>query len=255
MKDGNADNYLVKIQGLQNKIKELERANLIYQEYFSMSSGLEIFPFKSSPFNGKPEFSDIFTFTIDLNLQKVIWLTPQINSILGFNGGKLFLKNTNYIISKLVYSADRKRFKKIIEEYTYNNLVSFQSIFRFKSNDREYCWVLLNFETTSYDQLQGKYLQIQTVKLSTSKDFLEYLNEFIKTSDKGEHYQRIEHLTGRQREVLVLLGKGLTSKEIANQLCISFHTVEAHRKSISKKTQIKKRAALISLAAEMGILR
>ncbi len=46
-------------------------------------------------------------------------------------------------------------------------------------------------------------------------------------------------LSSREKDVLVLVAKGLTNKEIAEKLNISIHTVIAHRKNITKKTNIK----------------
>jgi DNA-binding NarL/FixJ family response regulator len=51
-------------------------------------------------------------------------------------------------------------------------------------------------------------------------------------------------LSEREREVLVLLAKGLMNKEIADKLCISIHTVISHRKNIVRKTGIKSVAGL-----------
>jgi len=42
-------------------------------------------------------------------------------------------------------------------------------------------------------------------------------------------------LTRRENEVCSLMVKGLSSKEIALQLCISAYTVANHRKNIIKK--------------------
>ncbi len=46
-------------------------------------------------------------------------------------------------------------------------------------------------------------------------------------------------LTEREAEVLVLLTKGYSNKEIADKLNISVHTVISHRKNIVEKTDIK----------------
>ena len=51
-------------------------------------------------------------------------------------------------------------------------------------------------------------------------------------------------LTKRERDILVLVAKGLMSKEIADKLNISIHTVISHRKNITKKTGIKSVAGL-----------
>lgn len=46
-------------------------------------------------------------------------------------------------------------------------------------------------------------------------------------------------LSNRETDVLVAIAKGLTNKEISEQLFISVHTVITHRKNIIKKTGIK----------------
>lgn len=57
---------------------------------------------------------------------------------------------------------------------------------------------------------------------------------------EDENYE----LSDREREVLVLVAQGLSSKEIADRLSISIHTVNSHRKNITRKTDIKSVAGL-----------
>lgn len=47
-----------------------------------------------------------------------------------------------------------------------------------------------------------------------------------------------ESLTDREKEVVVCVVKGMTNKEIAEHLFLSVHTVNTHRKNISRKLQI-----------------
>lgn len=68
-------------------------------------------------------------------------------------------------------------------------------------------------------------------------------------SDKKRESQPVEEqenyeLSDRETDVLVLVAKGLSSKEIANKLNISVHTVNSHRKNITHKTGIKSVAGL-----------
>lgn len=51
-------------------------------------------------------------------------------------------------------------------------------------------------------------------------------------------------LSERERDVLVLVARGLTNKEIATKLHISPHTVISHRKNIVHKTGIRSVAGL-----------
>lgn len=53
-------------------------------------------------------------------------------------------------------------------------------------------------------------------------------------------------LTPRQRQVLMLLRRGLAEKDIANELRISRHTVHAHVKGIYTAFDVSTRAELLS---------
>lgn len=56
--------------------------------------------------------------------------------------------------------------------------------------------------------------------------------------------QESHELSDRERDVLILVAKGLTNKEIASELNISPHTVISHRKNIVHKTGIRSVAGL-----------
>lgn len=60
----------------------------------------------------------------------------------------------------------------------------------------------------------------------------------------AEGVEESYELSERESEVLVLVARGLSSKEIADQLNISVHTVNTHRKNITHKTGIKSVAGL-----------
>jgi DNA-binding CsgD family transcriptional regulator len=51
--------------------------------------------------------------------------------------------------------------------------------------------------------------------------------------------------TNKEREVLSLVSTGLTTKEIADRLKLSHHTVESHRKNLLKKFHAKNSVELI----------
>ncbi len=59
-------------------------------------------------------------------------------------------------------------------------------------------------------------------------------------TEETEEYE----LSDRETDILVLVAKGHSSKEIADKLNISVHTVSTHRKNITHKTGIKSVAGL-----------
>ena len=63
-----------------------------------------------------------------------------------------------------------------------------------------------------------------------------------------------EPLTAREREVLGLLGRGLSNKMIARDLQISEHTVKFHVSSAYAKLGASNRAEAVSLGARLGLI-
>jgi DNA-binding NarL/FixJ family response regulator len=57
-------------------------------------------------------------------------------------------------------------------------------------------------------------------------------------------------LTSREKEVLDLICKGLTSQEVSDRLYISFHTVESHRANLMQKAGVNNTAGLVRWAVE-----
>src|SRR5262245_46209336 len=66
--------------------------------------------------------------------------------------------------------------------------------------------------------------------------------------------QGIQGLSEREREVLALLARGLSSKEIAGQLDISVRTVDSHRANLMRKLGVKSVALLTQVAIREGIV-
>lgn len=64
-----------------------------------------------------------------------------------------------------------------------------------------------------------------------------------------------EALSSRELDVLKLVAKGASNKEIANQLYISEATVKSHLIHIYGKLNVADRTAAVTLALERGILR
>ncbi len=61
-------------------------------------------------------------------------------------------------------------------------------------------------------------------------------------------------LTKREREILVLIAEGLTSKRISNQLFISKKTVDTHRTRIMRKLDVHNTADIVRYAVSSGLL-
>jgi DNA-binding NarL/FixJ family response regulator len=72
------------------------------------------------------------------------------------------------------------------------------------------------------------------------------------TSDRA--HAGIDQLSRREREIFGRIIQGLSSRDIAQSLCISLKTVETHRSHINRKLGVHSPAELIRLAALKGLL-
>ncbi len=65
--------------------------------------------------------------------------------------------------------------------------------------------------------------------------------------------ERTERLTRREREVALLVGRGLTNRRIASELSISERTVHSHLRNIFKKLGLRSRAGLAAWVSQRRV--
>lgn len=61
-------------------------------------------------------------------------------------------------------------------------------------------------------------------------------------------------MTQRERDVLTLLARGCSYKEVGERLAISARTAETYRRRLSDKIGLKSRAELVRFAVDLGLL-
>lgn len=81
-----------------------------------------------------------------------------------------------------------------------------------------------------------------------------YLNGHLATKVSSGRAEHLKLLTPREIEVLRLIAEGLSTKEIAAHLDISFKTVVSHRSHLLEKLGIHESATLVRLAVRAGIV-
>jgi DNA-binding NarL/FixJ family response regulator len=103
------------------------------------------------------------------------------------------------------------------------------------------------------------------VAIRTVHEGKAYLGAEIASKIVEEYLQRLgppdvqalgayETLTDREREVLVLVAEGRTTREIAEQISVSTKTVDAHRAAISRKLGLHSQADMVKYAIREGLV-
>ena len=93
-------------------------------------------------------------------------------------------------------------------------------------------------------------LLLTRMKEAIQKD----LDTRIQQSEKRRLKKRLSQLTPREREVYILLVKGLSNKEVAKQLNISNRTIDVHRAKVMEKMQAEDLAELTVMAMHCGLI-
>lgn len=65
---------------------------------------------------------------------------------------------------------------------------------------------------------------------------------------------KLDSLTPREREVLKMIGEGLSTQQIAGRLFRTVKTVEAHRASLGRKLGVSNRVQLAHIAIQAGLV-
>ena len=66
--------------------------------------------------------------------------------------------------------------------------------------------------------------------------------------------EELDLLSGREQEVMRLIARGYTYKEVAAELFISIKTVETHMSNVLRKLQLSNRTELTRWAADRRIV-
>jgi DNA-binding NarL/FixJ family response regulator len=83
---------------------------------------------------------------------------------------------------------------------------------------------------------------------------LKNLNNFLKGIE-NELKPKGDLFSQREREILVFLAEGRSSREVAAALFITERTVDTHRKNMFEKGKVKNTAELIAFASALGMIK
>lgn len=97
----------------------------------------------------------------------------------------------------------------------------------------------------------GKELLTAIERVVSGKTYFDQLNDFIDAPKEFKEFR----LSEREIEIIELIAEGATSREIANRLFISEHTVKTHRKNIFQKTNVSDSDQLIQWAMNNQLIR
>ena len=107
-------------------------------------------------------------------------------------------------------------------------------------------------KNSNFQEVEKALLDVYNEKTYIS---IEILNSILKNPQKPGIINLYGELTEREKEILLLICKGLTNNEIADRLVLSKRTIDKHRENLLLKTQSKNTANLVIYAIKNGFLQ
>lgn len=105
-------------------------------------------------------------------------------------------------------------------------------------------------KTSTPSEIAAAIVKTRTGAKALDKVILDRMIESYYGQMKKSQY----HITERERDVLELIAKGLTTRQVALQLSLSYYTVDMHIRNIFQKFNVHTRHGLVAKAGKEHLL-
>ncbi|NNM15686.1 MAG: PAS domain-containing protein [Bacteroidia bacterium] len=189
-------------------------------------------------------------YITDFPSLSVLWLNYESFKTLGYTE-KQIKEGGDHFFVELLHPEDLGVVGGVVEFFRQRKGDFFRSAYRLKHADGHYIWfygtsrIMKKHENGDPMLLIGFAMDIFS-QIHSDNKLRELLHENLQLRNKLV----INSLTNRQKEIMILIAKGNTSKQIGERLNISSHTVETHRKNILKRLNFHNSAAMVKFTME-----
>ena len=187
------------------------------------------------------------TFVVDVYKCRYAYASPNFVDLLGYDAHKIAtLERQGDYLESRIHPDDREqllilqiKLSQFIyslppeQRNDYSNIYSFRVL-----NARQQYVRVVSRHQVLEQTIDGKaWLVIGNMDISPDQQEAETVDCTVLNLKNGEMFspspslQTFNPLTKREAEILRLIQKGLLSKEIADKLCVSIHTVNIHRQN------------------------
>ncbi|WP_187264625.1 LuxR C-terminal-related transcriptional regulator [Pontibacter beigongshangensis] len=185
----------------------------------------------------------------------VIWCNKTNEETLGYSLEEILEKGGFHYLKEIVHPDDQTVPENSIAHYKHFTGAEYGGIFRARHKlEKEYKWFTgwaKSFRKNEHGDVQD--VLCVDVDLSPRMDTEEQLVAALKENLKNKNKLLIKHLRNREVQILSMICMGLSTRAIAEQLFLSYHTVETHRKNIQRKLGTSNVAEMVILAREAGL--
>lgn len=210
------------------------------------------------------------TFVVDVYKCRYAYASSNFVDLLGYDGHKIAtLERQGDYLESRIHPDDRTQLETLqikLSQFIYSlppeqrNDYSNIYSFRILNAKQKYVRVTSRHQVLEQDCNGKAWLVIGNMDISPDQKKSESVDCTVLNLKSGEMFSPSSslvspvNLTNRELEILRLIQKGMLSKEIADKLCISIHTVNIHRQNLLRKLGVQNSFEAIRLGQECGLL-
>lgn len=210
------------------------------------------------------------TFVVDVYKCRYAYASSNFVDLLGYDDHKIAtLERQGDYLESRIHPDDRAQLETLqikLSQFIYSlppeqrNDYSNIYSFRILNAKQQYVRVTSRHQVLEQDCNGKAWLVIGYMDISPDQKKSESVDCTVLNLKSGEMFSPSPslvspvNLTNREIEILRLIQKGMLSKEIANKLCISIHTVNIHRQNLLRKLGVQNSFEAIRLGQECGLL-
>lgn len=210
------------------------------------------------------------TFVVDVYKCRYAYASSNFVDLLGYDDHKIAtLERQGDYLESRIHPDDRAQLETLqikLSQFIYSlppeqrNDYSNIYSFRILNAKQQYVRVTSRHQVLEQDCNGKAWLVIGYMDISPDQKKSESVDCTVLNLKSGEMFSPSPslvspvNLTNREIEILRLIQNGMLSKEIADKLCISIHTVNIHRQNLLRKLGVQNSFEAIRLGQECGLL-
>lgn len=187
----------------------------------------------------------------DLNSLKAVWSNDTLRRTLGLKESKSL---TGEEVMLMYHPADQNFLIEMRNFFKTKPQGLFTAFYQFMKPGGKYGWFYTAAKLFKHDPGSG-VLEVLGVTIDFSENLTYSKNLKLFAQDKLQEINKkqISRITPRERQLIRYFANGFSTREMAELLGLSFHTINNHRKNILNKLELKNLAALVNFAVENGL--
>jgi len=190
----------------------------------------------------------------DIKNNKFLYCNDSFKYVLGYNTNDIIKGGWEYWYKKIDPGEARNIRNKInfLIQKPHPGETTEVFSFNYHIKDIYSKWYLVSHELSLY-HFRKYLIALNYLYDISQKERIEYLFGVKNPISADKDNDNIT-ISKREKEVLLLIADGLSSKQIANELYISNHTAITHRKNLIEKFKVRNTAQLIREASKSILL-